>query len=58
VTQAIAPGRLRYVLTLLVAIPAGAAVFYAVCRQLKVDELDLAVTAFRRPFERLRARIR
>lgn len=58
VTQSIAPGRLRYVLTLIAGIPAGAAVFYAACRKLDVEELDLAITAFRRPFERLRARIR
>ena len=40
-------------LDLLVSIPIGVAVFYGVCRMLRVDELDLAMRAAAGPLARL-----
>ncbi|MBM3786134.1 MAG: murein biosynthesis integral membrane protein MurJ [Acidobacteria bacterium] len=57
-TQSLEAGRARYIMTLLLGIPLGSSLFYYTCRWLRVEEMDLAVTAFLRPFERLRARIR
>ncbi|MBL8236378.1 MAG: murein biosynthesis integral membrane protein MurJ [Bryobacterales bacterium] len=51
-------GRGRYLATLALAIPTGLALYYYTCRTLKIEEMDLAVTALAKPLERLRARIR
>jgi putative peptidoglycan lipid II flippase len=51
-------GRGRYLATLALAIPTGLALYYYTCRSLKIEEMDLAVTALAKPLERLRARIR
>ncbi len=51
-------GRGRYLLTLAMALPTGVGLYYFVCRSLKIEEMDLAVTALAKPLGRLRARIR
>jgi putative peptidoglycan lipid II flippase len=51
-------GRVRYLVTLAMALPTGVGLYYAVCRSLRIEEMDLAMAAFGQPFERLRARIR
>lgn len=56
--QWLAEGRLRYVATLGMAIPTGVALYYYTCRALKIEEMDLAVTALAQPLNRLRARVR
>jgi putative peptidoglycan lipid II flippase len=53
----IPPGHARYMATLAVAIPAGVALYYVACRSLKIEELDLASSAFARPLQRLRERL-
>jgi putative peptidoglycan lipid II flippase len=55
---ALPEGVARYWLTLALAIPTGIGLYYYTCRYLKIEEMDLAVTALARPLERLRARIR
>jgi len=56
--QWIPTGRARYLLTLALALPAGVGLYYYACRALRIDEMDLAMTALAKPLERLRARIR
>ena len=51
-------GHARYLATLGLAIPTGLGLYYYACRTLKIDEMDLAMTAIAKPWERLRARIR
>ena len=51
-------GRGRHLATLALAIPTGLGLYYYACRALKIDELDLAITALAKPWERLRAKIR
>jgi hypothetical protein len=51
-------GHARYLATLGLAIPTGLALYYYTCLALKIEEMDLAVAAIGKPFERLRARIR
>jgi len=46
-------GRLGYAADLAVSIPVGALIFYAVCRLLRVDELELAVASLAKPLARL-----
>jgi len=51
-------GHGRYLATLGLAIPTGIGLYYYACRALKIDEMDLAMAAIAKPWERLRARIR
>jgi putative peptidoglycan lipid II flippase len=51
-------GRLRYLATLALALPSGVAIYYFICRALRIEEMELAATALAKPLERLRARIR
>jgi peptidoglycan biosynthesis protein MviN/MurJ (putative lipid II flippase) len=51
-------GHGRYLATLGLAIPTGLALYYYTCLSLKIEEMDLAVTALAKPLQRLRARIR
>lgn len=51
-------GHGRYLATLGLAIPTGVALYYYACKALRIEEMDLAVAAIGKPFERLRARIR
>lgn len=58
VVQWLPTGRLRYLATLALALPSGVAIYYYICRALRIEELEFAVMALAKPIERLRARIR
>jgi len=51
-------GRWAYPIELLVAIPTGVAVFYLLCRILRVEELEVAMHALAGPLARLVAKCR
>jgi hypothetical protein len=50
--------RTASILTLAVCVPAGVAVFYGVCRRLRVPELDLAISGVTAPFQRYLGRLK
>lgn len=52
VARQITPSRLQYLVDLAVSIPVGLAVFYAVCRMLRIVELEIATDALAAPLLR------